>query len=155
MNNISITLQINGKEHSINIPSNQTLIETLQEVVELSGTRDPCGIGMCGGCTVLVNEKAISSCLTLTAQMEGKEITTIEGLEKNGLLHPVQQSFTEHNAFQCGYCTPGFIMSTVALLEENPNPNDDETREYLAGNLCRCGSYVNILKAVKSVKQYD
>ena len=104
---------------------------------------------MCGACIVLVDGKLFSSCHLLAEQVVGKEIVTIEGLSKDGKLHPVQQAFLEQGAFQCAYCTPGFVLTTVALLNENPSPSDDEIREYLSGNLCRCGSYQNILRAVK------
>ena len=108
---------------------------------------------MCGACTVLVDGRPFSSCHLLAAQTAGKEIATIEGLRRNGALHPVQQAFLEHGAFQCAYCTPGFVLMTVALLSENPSPDDDEIREYLSGNLCRCGSYRNILEAVKAARR--
>lgn len=150
MTDIPVSLQINGQSHQLSVSSTQTLFETLYESLDLTGTRDPCGIGICGACTVLVDGQAISSCLMLAWQAEGKVITTIEGLAKNGQLHPVQQAYIDHAAFQCAYCTPGFIMSTVALLDEHPDPDDTTIRHYLAGNLCRCGSYVNILKAVRS-----
>lgn len=155
MSDRTLTLQVNGRPHTLEVPSGQTLLETLRESLELVGVRDSCGIGMCGTCTVLVDGKAISSCLTLTAQVENKHITTIEGLSQDGQLHPVQQAYIDHGAFQCAYCTPGFILSTVALLGENANPDDAAIREYLAGNLCRCGSYVNILNAVRACHTID
>ncbi len=155
MSDRTLTLQVNGRPHTLEVPSGQTLLETLRESLELVGARDSCGIGMCGTCTVLVDGKAISSCLTLTAQVENKHITTIEGLSQDGQLHPVQQAYIDHGAFQCAYCTPGFILSTVALLGENANPDDAAIREYLAGNLCRCGSYVNILNAVRACRTID
>jgi carbon-monoxide dehydrogenase small subunit len=105
---------------------------------------------MCGACTVLVDGKAISSCLLLAVQADGSEVTTVEGLSRDGQLHPVQQAYIDHAAFQCAYCTPGFILSTVALLQEYPNPDEETIRRYLSGNLCRCGSYENILRAVKA-----
>lgn len=155
MSNRILTLQVNGRPHTLEVPSGQTLLETLRETLDLVGARDSCGIGMCGTCTVLVDGKAISSCLTLTAQVAGKHVTTIEGLSQNGRLHPVQQAYLDHGAFQCAYCTPGLILSTVALLKEHRNPDDDAIREYLAGNLCRCGSYVNILYAVRACQTID
>jgi aerobic-type carbon monoxide dehydrogenase small subunit (CoxS/CutS family) len=122
----------------------------LREDLGLEGAREGCGIGMCGTCTVLLDGRAVSSCLVLALQAAGREITTIEGLGTEQELHPVQQAFIDHAAFQCAYCTPGFILSTVALLRENPAPDDETIRKYLSGNLCRCGSYANILKAVKA-----
>lgn len=144
-------LKVNGVEHSIDAGT-RTLLSVLRDDLDLVGAKESCGIGMCGACTVLVNGKPMSSCLTLAAQIAGKEIVTIEGLARDGKLHPVQQAFINQGAFQCAYCTSGFILSTVALLDENPAPTDDEIREYLAGNLCRCGSYQNILQAVRELR---
>jgi len=149
----NITLQINGKEHELVVSPDQTLLEVLREQLDLVGAREGCGIGMCGACTVLLDGRAVSGCLVLAIQAAGKEITTVEGLAQEGQLHPVQQAYLDHAAFQCAYCTPGFILSTVALLAEDPNPDDDTIRHYLAGNLCRCGSYVNILEAVQACRQ--
>lgn len=149
-NKLTVTLQVNGEAHAVSVVSGQTLLETLRETLGLDGARSACGIGMCGSCTVLVDGRAISSCLMLTAQAAGKAITTIEGLSRDGQLHPLQQAFIDHSGFQCAYCTPGFILSSVALLDEHPDPDEHTIREYLAGNLCRCGSYVNILKAVQA-----
>ncbi len=129
----------------------RTLLEVLREELGLVGTKEGCGIGVCGACTVLVNGEPMSSCLVLAEQVAGKEIITIEGLMREGQLHPVQQAFLDEGAFQCAYCTPGFILSAVSLLNENPSPTEDEIREYLAGNLCRCGSYQNILRAVRGL----
>jgi aerobic-type carbon monoxide dehydrogenase small subunit (CoxS/CutS family) len=146
----AMTLQVNGKAQALSVPAGQILLETLREQLNLYGARGSCGVGMCGACTVLVDGRAVSSCLLLTRQVAGKAVTTVEGLAAGGRLHAVQQAYVEHGAFQCAYCTPGFILSTVALLEEQPDPDDAAIREYLAGNLCRCGSYVNILKAVRA-----
>lgn len=145
-----LTLFVNGVERKID-PGTRTLLAVLRDDLGLVGAKEGCGIGMCGACTVLVDGKSMSSCLTLALQCAGKEITTIEGLVRNENLHPVQQAFIDHAAFQCAYCTPGFVLSTVALLNENSHPSEPEVREYLAGNLCRCGSYQNILKAVLAV----
>ena len=144
-----MNLKVNGTEYEIENAA-RGLLDVLREELGLVGAKEGCGIGMCGACTVLVQGKPMSSCLLLTAQVIGKEIVTIEGLARAGALQRVQQAFIDHAAFQCAYCTPGFILSAVALLNENPNPSDDEIREYLAGNLCRCGSYQNILKAVRA-----
>lgn len=140
-------LNVNGSRHEVQ-EGTRTLLEVLRDDLGLVGTKEGCGVGMCGACTVLVDGRPISGCLILAEQVVGKEILTVEGLEKNGKLHPIQQAFIDERAFQCAYCTPGFILSTAALLNESPNPNEDEIREYLSGNLCRCGSYQNILRAV-------
>ncbi len=142
-------LLVNGIRHDVEAGS-RTLLEVLREELNLLGTKEACGVGMCGACTVLVDGRPLSSCHVLAAQVAGKEILTIEGLSSNGNLHPVQQAFLDHGAFQCAYCTPGFVLMTVALLNENPKPNDEEIREYISGNLCRCGSYLNIVQAVKA-----
>ena len=143
-----IKLKVNGVEDEHAVHTHQTLLEVLRGEHKLFGAREGCGIGMCGACTVLIDGKPISSCLLLAALAEGKEIVTIEGLTDPGKLHPIQQAFVDHNAFQCSYCTPGFILSTKALLEENPSPTVEQIRHYLAGNLCRCGSYYKIQDAV-------
>lgn len=143
-------LVINNTEYEIKNPT-RTLLSVLHDDLGLVGAKEGCGIGMCGACTVLADGKAMSSCLLLAAQCDGKEILTVEGLSRDGALHRVQQAFYEHAAFQCAYCTPGFILATVALLNENQKPSDEEIRECLSGNLCRCGSYVNILKAVRAL----
>ncbi|HSO11238.1 MAG TPA: (2Fe-2S)-binding protein [Anaerolineales bacterium] len=140
-------LKVNGSRYEVQ-EGTRTLLEVLRDDLNLVGAKEGCGIGMCGACTVLVDGKPVSGCLTLAAQVAGKEIFTVEGLVEDGKLHPIQQAFIDERAFQCAYCTPGFILSAFALLEENPNPSEDEIREYLSGNLCRCGSYQNIMKAV-------
>jgi aerobic-type carbon monoxide dehydrogenase small subunit (CoxS/CutS family) len=145
-------LNVNGTRYEIGAGS-RTLLQVLRDELGLGGVKEGCGVGMCGACTVLVDGKALSGCLTLAEQVAEKEIITVEGLARDGQLHPVQQAFIDERAFQCAYCTPGFILTTIALLEENPAPSDDEMREYLAGNLCRCGSYQNILKAVKKARE--
>lgn len=145
-------LNVNGSKHEVEAGM-RTLLEVLRDDLGLVGTKEGCGVGMCGACTVLVDGKPISGCLTLAQQVAGKEILTVEGLEKDGKLHPIQQAFIDEGAFQCAYCTPGFILATAALLNENPSPGEDEIREYLSGNLCRCGSYQNIIKAVKTASE--
>ena len=141
-------LDINGRAYEVQAGT-RTLLEVLREELGLGGTKEGCGVGACGACTVLLDGEPVSSCLMLAAQAAGKQITTIEGLAADGHLHPVQRAFVEQGAFQCAYCTPGFVLSVVALLRENPTPSNEEIREYLAGNLCRCGSYQNILEAVR------
>lgn len=142
-------LIVNGNRRAVEAGT-RTLLEVLRDDLGLVGAKEGCGVGMCGACTVLVDGKPVSGCLTLAAQVEQKEILTVEGLMKDGQLHPVQQAFIDERAFQCGYCTPGFILTTMALLKGNPNPSEEEICEYLSGNLCRCGSYQNIVKAVIS-----
>ena len=144
-----ITLKINGEIHTTSAADHQPLLQVLREKFKLYGVREGCGVGMCGACTVLLDGKPVSSCLTLVAMAVDKEIVTVEGLSRGDELHPVQQAFLDKHGFQCSYCTPGFILATVALLEEYPTADAETIREYLAGNLCRCGSYVNILEAVQ------
>lgn len=146
-----LRLRVNGKTHAVSGPPGRTLLRVIREDLGLVGTRGSCGIGVCGACTVLVDGRPVSGCLVLAEQAADRDIVTIEGLAQNGHLHPVQQAFIDHMAFQCAYCTSGFILTAVALLEENPRPSDEEIRDYLAGNLCRCGAYGNIAAAVKSV----
>ena len=152
-NQIGVTLRVNDRNYELAVSPDQTLLQVLRDDLELVGTREGCGIGMCGACTVLLEGRAVSGCLVLAVQANGKAIITVEGLAQADQLHPVQQAYLDHAAFQCAYCTPGFILSTVALLAENPNPDDDTIRHYLAGNLCRCGSYMNILEAVQACRQ--
>jgi aerobic-type carbon monoxide dehydrogenase small subunit (CoxS/CutS family) len=142
-------LIVNGSRYEVGTEA-KTLLDVLRDDLGLMGTKEGCGVGMCGACTVLVDGKPLSGCLLLAEQVAGSEILTIEGLGSTDGLHPVQQAFLDEGAFQCAYCTPGFVLTTVALLAENPSPNDEEIREYLSGNLCRCGSYQNILRAVRT-----
>lgn len=149
----NLDLRVNGQPHRIQADTGQTLLDVLRDLLGLTGVRGACGIGMCGACTVLVDGSPLSSCLLLPHQVEGREILTIEGLAPDGQLHPVQQAYIDEAAFQCAYCTPGFILTTVALLNHDPDPDDDTIRHYLAGNLCRCGSYANILAAARASAQ--
>lgn len=141
-------LHVNGNSYEVQEGS-RTILQVLRDDLGLTGIKEGCGVGMCGACTILVDGEPVSGCLTLAEQVREKEIMTVEGLQKDGQLHAVQQAFIDERAFQCAYCTPGFILTTVALLRENPSPSDEEIREYLAGNLCRCGSYQNIVSAVR------
>jgi len=143
-----VTLKINGKEHALEIDPRTTLLDALREHLQLTGSKKGCDHGQCGACTVLVNGRRINSCLSLAIVHEGDEITTIEGLANGEQLHPVQAAFLEHDGFQCGYCTPGQICSAVALLKENHANSDDEIREFMSGNICRCGCYQRIENAV-------
>ncbi len=145
-----ITLFVNNEEYRLEVPVNRTLLQVLREDLNLVGTKYGCGLGECGACTVLLDDdKAVLSCLTLAAEMNGKRITTIEGLEKDGELHPVQQAFVDKHAIQCGYCTSGMVLKSKSLLSKNPAPSEDEIRDQLEGNICRCTGYVKIVEAVK------
>jgi len=143
-----IQLTVNGEHYDIAVEPRMTLVELLREELGFTGTKEGCSSGVCGACTVLLDGKAIKSCLMLAVKANGRSVTTIEGLAKGTELHPLQHSFIEHGAIQCGFCTPGMILTSKALLDENPNPSEDEVRSYLAGNLCRCTGYVKIIEAV-------
>jgi carbon-monoxide dehydrogenase small subunit/isoquinoline 1-oxidoreductase alpha subunit/xanthine dehydrogenase YagT iron-sulfur-binding subunit len=144
-----IRLTVNGASHELLAAPHHTLLEVLRRELKLFSVREGCGLGLCGACTVLLDGKPISACLTLAALAAEREIVTVEGLAEAGRLDPIQQAFVDHTAFQCSYCTPGFILTTHALLAENPAPSADEIKEYLSGNLCRCGSYLKIVAAVQ------
>lgn len=144
-------LHVNGRERSVPLEGPLTLLDALREHLGLTGTKKGCDQGACGACTVLVDGKRVLSCLTLAAQCEGREVTTIEGLSADGRLHPVQQAFIRHDAFQCGFCTAGQIMSAVALLSEGRAGSDAQIREFMSGNLCRCGAYSNIVAAIRAL----
>lgn len=144
-----IELTLNGRKRRFDIEANELLLNLLHEKPHLTGTKYGCGIGMCGACTVLLDGEPVLSCLTLAADVDGREVRTIEGLAEGGKLDVVQQAFLEEGAVQCGFCTPGFILAAKALLKENSQPSEEEIREYLKGNSCRCTGYVNIVKAVK------
>jgi xanthine dehydrogenase YagT iron-sulfur-binding subunit len=149
---VDVRLKINGKDYALKLDSRTTLLDALREHLHLTGSKKGCDHGQCGACTVLVNGRRINSCLSLALVHEGDEITTIEGLAQGEELHPVQAAFIEHDGFQCGYCTPGQICSAVALLKEGHATSDTEIREWMSGNLCRCGAYPNILDAIKDAK---
>jgi aerobic carbon-monoxide dehydrogenase small subunit len=144
-----INFTLNGEPASMAIEPHRNLVELLQRF-DLFGARESCGQGLCGCCTVLVDGKAVSGCLYFAVWVDGKSVTTIEALDADGKLSPVQQAFIDTAAFQCGYCTPGFILMAQQLLKENPNPTDDDIRHYLSGNLCRCGTYPEVIEAVKA-----
>ncbi|MCC9136946.1 (2Fe-2S)-binding protein [Pontibacter silvestris] len=145
----TITLTINGVEHRLEVAPWTSLLDLLREHLDLTGTKKGCDHGQCGACTVLLNGKRINSCLTLAVMKDGSEVTTIEGLAKDGELHPVQQAFIDHDAFQCGYCTPGQICSTIGLVNEGKAKTLDDIRDLMSGNICRCGAYNNIVKVVQ------
>lgn len=146
----TIRFTLNGRAATANIAVYETVIEVLQRDFHLFGARESCGQGLCGCCTVLVNGTAISGCLYLAAFLDGADVVTVEGLADRGVLHPIQQAFVSKTGFQCGYCTPGFILMTEQLLKRNPHPTDDDIRHYFSGNLCRCGAYPDIIEAVKA-----
>lgn len=149
-----ISFVLNGDQMELEVEMHWTLLHLLREHQELTGTKSGCEGGECGACTVLVNGKAVNSCLFPAMEIEGATVTTIEGMAKpSGELHPLQQAFVEHGAVQCGFCTPGMIMAAKALLDENPNPTEDEIRHAIAGNMCRCTGYVQIIRAIKMASQ--
>ena len=145
-----IELVVNGLSYEIAVETHRTLLEVLRENLGFTGTKNGCDQGECGSCTVLIDGKAVHSCLTLAVEAQGKEITTIEGLADGEKLDPIQESFVEHGAIQCGFCTPGMIMSTKAMLDKNPTPSEDEIKRGISGNLCRCTGYVKIVDAIKA-----
>ena len=145
-----VSITVNGAEHVLELEPRELLVYVLRERLGLTGTNVGCDTSSCGACTVLLDGESVKSCTLLGVQVDGHEITTIEGLATNGKLHPVQEAFHEQHGLQCGYCTPGFIMATVSLLEETPNPTEEEIRHALEGNLCRCTGYHNIVRAVQT-----
>lgn len=149
----SVTLKVNNKDHHLEILPWVSLLDALREKIHLTGTKKGCDHGQCGACTVLIDGKRKLSCLTLAVMQEDTEITTIEGIAKDGELHPIQQAFIEHDAFQCGYCTPGQICSAIGLLKENKAHTREEIQDLMSGNLCRCGANRGIINAVMAVKQ--
>ncbi len=150
---VPITLRINGEEHSLRVDPRTTLLDCLRETIALTGTKKGCDHGQCGACTVHVDGRRVNSCLSLALLHDGREITTIEGLGTPDALHPMQAAFLACDGYQCGYCTSGQIMSAVALLKEPCGPSDAEAREFMSGNICRCGAYANILQAIQQVRK--
>lgn len=147
-----ITLKVNDQEYDLVIPVNRTLTQVLRENLKLTGTKHGCSVGDCGSCTVLMDGQPVNSCLVLAVEAEGREIQTIEGLAEGGKLHPVQQAFVDQGGIQCGFCSPGMILTAKALLDKNPSPTESEIREAISGNLCRCTGYQKIVEAIASVK---
>jgi aerobic-type carbon monoxide dehydrogenase small subunit (CoxS/CutS family) len=148
-----IIVTVNGQQQRLTVDSHRTLLEVIRDDLKLFGARESCGMSLCGACTVLVDDLPISSCSYFAARADGRAITTIEGVGSAGALHPVQQAFLDHGAFQCSYCTPGMILTAISLLRENHSPNVNEIKEYMSGNLCRCATYPDILNAVVAAAQ--
>ena len=150
-----ITLTVNGTEHELAIEPNRTLLDVLRYDLELTGTKKGCDVGECGSCTVILNGKPVNACLVLAIRANGAEILTIEGLKPSQGLHPLQQAFVDKGAIQCGFCTPGMLLSASSLLKQNPNPTEEEIRTALSGNLCRCTGYQKIVEAIQSIAKGD
>jgi carbon-monoxide dehydrogenase small subunit len=148
-----LTITVNSGSHSLAVEPNKTLLEFLREDLGLVGAKEACDTGGCGACTVLVDGRPVYSCLVLALECQGKDVLTIEGLATDGTLHPLQQAFMDHGAVQCGFCTPGMILTAKALLDENPTPTEHEVREAIAGNICRCTGYVKIVQAILAVSE--
>ncbi len=149
-----IRMRLNGKKVEVEIPTNRLLIDCLRYDLGLTGTKEGCSVGVCGACTVLMDGEMISSCLALAVFADGHEITTVEGLAKNGELHPVQKSFIQNGGFQCGICTPGQVVAAKALLDEIPKPSEEQIKEWMMGNLCRCTGYYKIIESVQKAHQF-
>jgi len=145
-----IRFTVNGLPHELEVPTYRTLLDCLRNDLGLTGSKEGCGVGVCGACTVLLDGRMISSCIALAVFADGHDVTTVEGLAEDERLHPVQQAFVDAGGFQCGICTPGQVVSAKALLDENPHPSDDEIREWMAGNLCRCTGYYKILESIRT-----
>ena len=148
-----IRLTVNGSAHELEVPASRTLLDCLRNDLGLTGSKEGCGVGVCGACTVLLDGRIISSCIALAVFADGHEVTTVEGLAEDERLHPVQQAFVDAGGFQCGICTPGQVMSAKALLDANPHPSDDEIREWMVGNLCRCTGYYKIFESIRTAAQ--
>lgn len=145
-----IRLTVNGDVYELLVDPNETLVDVIRKKLDLTGTKEGCGTGDCGACTVIIDGKTVNSCLMLAIEADGQEILTIEGIAKDGELHPIQKAFIDEGAIQCGYCTPGMVLSAKALLDENPHPTEEEIKFAIAGNLCRCTGYVKIIKAIQA-----
>jgi carbon-monoxide dehydrogenase small subunit len=148
-----IRLTVNGTAHDVEVPSYRTLLDCLRNDLGLTGSKEGCGVGVCGACTVLLDGKMISSCIALAVFADGREVTTVEGLAEDERLHPVQQAFIDFGGFQCGICTPGQVVAAKALLDENPDPSEAEIREWMLGNLCRCTGYYKIVESIRAAAQ--
>lgn len=150
---IEIEVTVNGVRHKLRVKPWDTLLDVIRDQLGLTGTKEGCGLGECGACTVIMDGKTVNSCLVLAPEADGKEITTIEGLAEDDKLHPIQEAFIECGGLQCGFCTPGMVISTKALLDENPNPSEEEIRRGIAGNFCRCTGYTKIFESIKLASQ--
>jgi carbon-monoxide dehydrogenase small subunit len=148
-----IKLTVNGQKYELSVPLHRTLLEVIREELGLTGTKEGCGLGECGACTVIMDGKTVNSCLVLAVEADGKNIITIEGLAKGDKLHPIQKAFIDHGGFQCGFCTPGMIMSAKALLDANPHPTEEEIRQGISGNFCRCTGYTKIIESIKAAAE--
>jgi carbon-monoxide dehydrogenase small subunit len=149
----SIQMNVNGETYKVEVNPHETLLDVIREKVGLTGTKKGCDTGQCGACTVIMNGKAVNACLVLAVESHGKEILTVEGLARDGHLHPLQEAFVQEGAVQCGFCSPGMLLTAKALLEENPQPTEREVKEAIAGNLCRCTGYVKIVKAILTASE--
>ena len=149
----AIRLTVNGTPHEVEVPTYRTLLDCLRNDLGLTGSKEGCGVGVCGACTVLLDDRMISSCIALAVFADGRAVTTVEGLAEDERLHPVQQAFVDAGGFQCGICTPGQVIAAKALLDENPHPSDDEIREWMTGNLCRCTGYYKILESIRTAAE--
>jgi carbon-monoxide dehydrogenase small subunit len=152
--NKKIKLRVNGKKVEAEVPTNRLLIDFLRYDLGLTGTKEGCSVGVCGACTVLMDGDMVSACLELAVFADGHDITTVEGLAKNGELHPVQKSFIQYGGFQCGICTPGQVVAAKALLDQNPRPNEEEIKDWMMGNLCRCTGYYKIIESIQKAYQF-
>ena len=151
--NKKVHLKVNGTDHELDIPARRLLVDCIRYDIGLTGTKESCSVGVCGACAVFVDGEMYASCITLAAAVDGSEITTIEGIAENGNLHPVQQAFIDHGGFQCGICTPGQVIAAKSLLDENPSPTENEIKEYMMGNLCRCTGYYGILNSIAAAAE--
>ena len=151
MEKITVSMTVNGKAVTVNVSPHDTLLKVLREELKLTGVKEGCGVGECGACTVIVDGEAVNSCLMLAPALEGKDILTVEGLMQDETLHPLQQAFIDYGAVQCGFCTPGLLLSAKALLDHNPKPTEEEIRVGISGNLCRCTGYHQVVEAIQAV----
>jgi carbon-monoxide dehydrogenase small subunit len=153
MSKVSIEVVVNNQLHQVEVPARRLLSDFIRDDLFLTGTKRGCETGVCGACSVLVDGEVVKSCLSLAVQADGHEITTVEGLSPDGVLHPVQEAFMENGGFQCGYCTPGFLMAAIAILNESPSPTEEQVRAGLSGNLCRCTGYVGIVESIMAAAE--